>query len=167
MGMPKPTANRTSRPKPSRKPAAPLDELTQELALAFRLDRAALLFVIAETETLRARAARTLLEKIKGSGYAVQWMDADRVTDNDIPMALKAKRNRAGTVYFVRNLAQGGLAALRALNIRREMFSGLGVRVVFWLTPTEEAQLAHQAPDFWAFRHRTVALIDPAELAEK
>ena len=81
-----------------------------------------------------------------------------RVPDGDLPMMLKQQAKRKHKVYFVRELERGGEPALRALNIRREYFTELRTRVVFWLTPNEEKQLAHYATDFWSIRHRTVHL---------
>jgi hypothetical protein len=66
--------------------------------------------------------------------------------------------SRRDTIFFVHRIGAGGTGALRALNIRREYFTLLHLRAVFWLSPTEEAAIANRAPDFWVFRHRAVYL---------
>lgn len=138
--------------------ANPVDELVAELALAGRLGRASILFVVAAHEAVRERAAAELEGKLRADGLAVVTLDAADVPEGDIPLALAEAANRETTVFMVVHLTRGGEPALRALNFRREYFTELGARVVFWLTPPEEASLARHATDFWAFRHRTVYL---------
>lgn len=136
----------------------PLDELVQELALALRLDRAALLFVIASARPTRERAQKKLSDALQAMGQHIRFMDASELTDGDVPMAIRNEQERGKKIFFVSNLRAGGEATLRALNVRREYFSELRARVVFWLTPTEEKVLAGHATDFWMFRQRTIYL---------
>ncbi|MEJ5223779.1 MAG: tetratricopeptide repeat protein [Anaerolineales bacterium] len=51
----------------------------------------------------------------------------------------------------------------KPLNIRREILVESRIRAIFWLTEREAIDLARQAPDFWAFRHRVVDFLDPLE----
>jgi hypothetical protein len=160
MGMPKahPSPNPKSRSRSSSKRASPLDELAQELALASRLDRTSILFVVTTTERVRRRAEQELASGLAEAGLSVEVLSAERVAENDIPMAVRARARGAKQVFFVHDLGRGGDRALNALNIRREYFTEGRVRVVLWLTPAEEAALARHATDFWSFRHRTVQL---------
>src|SRR6478735_2783012 len=75
--------------------ANPLDELAQELALAIRLDRASILFVIAETEPVRIRGMQELTSKLQAMHYTVEIMDASRVPVGDIPQAIEQDTQRA------------------------------------------------------------------------
>lgn len=163
MGMPKthPNPNPKSRRRSSSKRADPLDELAQELALASRLDRASILFVITATAGARRRAEQDLASKLEQGGLSVQTLSAEQVAENDIPMAVRSRAKGAKQVFFVHDLERGGERALNALNMRREYLTEGRVRVVLWLTPGEEAALARQATDFWSFRHRTIQLDEP------
>ena len=153
-----PKANPKPRSRSKRSRVNPLDELVQELALAVRLERSSLLFVVAATEALRERAAGELAAKLKARDLAVQTFSAAQVPEGDIPMAIRNETKRAKKIFFAQDLERGGESALRALNIRREYLTELRARVVLFLTPNEEAALAREAADFWSFRHRTVYL---------
>jgi len=82
----------------------------------------------------------------------------------DVPMILVQNPDHERTVYFITGLkwggGKGGNNAYRALNMRREFFIDNQMRVVLWLTRSEAAHLPRQAPDFWAFRHRVIELMD-------
>lgn len=138
--------------------ANPLDELAAELERAGRLERATILFVVGVSEAVRTRAAALLEAKLGTMGTAVAVLDVAELRENDVPLAIKEARRRAHTVFFVQGLERGGERALNALNFRREYFSELRARVVFWLTPADEKALAREATDFWAFRDWTVVL---------
>ncbi len=158
MGMSQTNPKPKTRSRKTTRNADPLDELVQELALAIRLDRAALLFVIASSRATRERAQKKLSEALQAMAQMIEFLDASEIDDGDIPMAIRHAKERGKKIFFVSNLRAGGDATLRALNMRREYFSELRARVVFWLTPTEEKLLARDATDFWTFRHRTVYL---------
>jgi hypothetical protein len=128
------------------------------LALAVRLDRASILFVVAESDALRERAANALAAQLQTLGYLVQTLDAADLPNGDVPMAIEHDSQHMQKIFFIKNLEQGGEPTLRALNIRREYITELRVRLVFWLTPHEEKLLAQQATDFWSFRDRTIQL---------
>jgi tetratricopeptide (TPR) repeat protein len=64
-----------------------------------------------------------------------------------------------GIVFFVEGLRWGHTqeaSLYTSLNHNREFFREYGLRIVFWLTENEITDLAHHAPDFWAFRHYMV-----------
>ena len=158
MGMSQTNPKPKTRSRKTTRNVDPIDELVQELALAIRLDRAALLFVIVASRATRERAQKKLSDALQATGQHIQFLDASEIDDGDIPMAIRNARERGKKIFFVSNLRAGGDATLRALNMRREYFSELRARVVFWLTPTEEKLLARDATDFWMFRQRTIYL---------
>ena len=68
--------------------------------------------------------------------------------------------NRDEIVFFVSEISNAdGITSGKiygALNLHRELLVEQRIRVIFWLTEAEAAQLPHRAPDFWAFRHRVI-----------
>jgi len=163
MGISKTNHQRQPRRKPSPRrktpdPANPLDELAEELALAVRLDRPSILFVVAESDALRERSADTLAAQLQTMGHQVETLDAAQLSGGDVPMAIEHDSQHMQKIFFIKNLEQGGEPTLRALNIRREYITELRARIIVWLTPRGEKLLAQQATDFWSFRDRTVYL---------
>lgn len=59
-------------------------------------------------------------------------------------------------VMFVLGLDSLGVEGLRSLNFRRELLVEQRVKLVLWLTEAELQSVAREAPDFWAFNHRTI-----------
>jgi len=105
-----------------------------------------------------------LLEKeISRLGQQVFHL-AINTEDFDIPMFLSRYPARESTVFFVKGLKLAGRKesyhAYRALNIRRELLVDHRIRVVFWLTETEAADLPARAPDFWVYRHRVIEFLE-------
>ena len=45
-------------------------------------------------------------------------------------------------------------------NIQEEFFVENDIRIVYWLTEEEAADLARTAPDYWSFRHRVFDFTD-------
>ena len=86
-------------------------------------------------------------------------------------MILVQSPDHEHTVYFITGLkwggGKGGYNAYRALNMRREFFIDNQMRIVLWLTKSEAAHLPRHAPDFWAFRHRVVELLDSPSALKK
>ncbi len=66
-------------------------------------------------------------------------------------------------VFFVDELTQnhaGDYSIYLQLNKHREFFNEGCIRIVFWLTQKEIVELAHQAPEFWTYRHGVVEFVD-------
>ena len=72
--------------------------------------------------------------------------------------------NLDNVVFFVEGLrwgsGQADVHAYQTLNNHREFFIENQIRVVFWLTEKEAIDLAHFAPDYWAFRHRVIEFVE-------
>lgn len=138
-----------------------LELILEELELAIRWGRPAILLVVYAGESVRQQAEARLEERLRAMDQRIQRLEVN--TDQfDVALALAQRADREQSVFFVTGLRRGGGRdrgnAYRALNLRRELFVEYSLRVIFWLTPQEAAELPRRAPDFWAFRHRVVEL---------
>lgn len=138
-------------------------QLCDELRLAGEWERPSILFAVCQTETIRAAGQSALAKLLELVGQKVSVVQVDAKKNVDIPLLLSRKHHRTQKVFFVQGLDAGGGAALGALNLRREYLVDKKIRVVFWLTESEEQAVARAAPDFWAFRHQVIYLTDDVE----
>jgi hypothetical protein len=86
----------------------------------------------------------------------------DRKTGQIIPF-LQEFKNPANAVFFIDGFRWGKSDAAGVysnLNLQREFFVERQIRTIFWLTENEIVELAHAAPDFWAYRHRVIEFVD-------
>lgn len=143
-----------------------IDQLAQELQMAARFDRPAILLAVFRSEWVRQEAEELLAIRLREIGQQVESVFVNP-QNADLPSYLREHANSQGTVFFVSGLqfggGQDGRNAYRALNYRREYFIDYRLRVVFWLTEQEEREVARSAPDFWAFRHRVLVFLDPPQ----
>jgi hypothetical protein len=147
--------------------ALPLEErmmlLTDELVLAAKWHRPSILLVVYRSELVRRAARKLLVAQLSPQGDALCPITV--TPDNyDVLRALVARPASRSTVFEISGLRHGpgkyGAHTYQALNLRRELLVERGLRTIFWLTQAEARQLPRQAPDFWAFRHRVVSLVD-------
>jgi tetratricopeptide (TPR) repeat protein len=152
------------------RPDEPFDErverLKQELALALQWDRPSILLAVYASMFVRADAEAVLEVWLREQGQAVARVQVSGPDDPaaDVPLVLREWPDRARTVFFVSGLRQGAPTTWNALNVRREYLVDGRIRVVFWVTEGEAAELPQRAPDFWAFRHRVVEFVEPPEV---
>lgn len=136
-----------------------INSLLEELVLADKWHRPSLLLAVHKSKFGQDRAQAALEQKLKGVGHDVTHIVIDP-DHSDVPHLAVAAAASHPTTFFISNLDWGGGAdrkdAYRALNIYRELFIDNLLRAVFWLTTNEASTLAHDAPDFWAFRHRVI-----------
>lgn len=146
-----------------RPPDDRIQTLAQELALAYRFQRPAILLAVYRSELIRDDAGRELSAALRESGQNTRELILNE-QDYDLPQILRESPPPVETVCLVRGLRLGGGVdgrnAYRALNFRREYLIEQRLRVVFWLTEQEAAALPFDAPDFWAFRHRVVEFLE-------
>jgi len=137
-----------------------LDILFNELVLATQWGRPSVLLAVNKSKFGQEKAEKALEARLKKQGLEVA-----RIVVNDQRPDVPALIKQAGgkPVFFISNLDWGGgdqgAEAYRALNMQRELFVENRVKAVLWLTTAEAANLARQAPDFWAFRHRVVEFV--------
>lgn len=140
------------------------DILFSELELAVRWNRPSILFAVYDSHVVRRRVIRRLARRLNRIG---QHVCDFRITTAraDVPLALRDHPRRETTVFMVWGLQQAESVfrenPYKPLNIRREILVESRIRAIFWLTEREAIDLARQAPDFWAFRHRVVDFLDP------
>lgn len=147
------------------------DILFDELELAIKWDRPSILIAVYESEYTRIDVVKKLESRLTSLSQEVLHFHIDEKLF-DVPMILVQNPDHERTVYFITGLkwggGKGGNNAYRALNMRREFFVDNQMRVVLWLTRSEAVHLPRQSPDFWAFRHRVVELMDaPKEAIER
>lgn len=138
--------------------------LADELKLAVEWNRPSILFAVYQSHFVMQEAQKALAAQIRAVGQEVERYIVNK-ENADIPFVLSRHPDREKIVFFVQGVQFGGEPALRALNVRREYFVDKSIRAVFWLTEYEATAMAHSAPDFWAFRHRSVDFMDVPELA--
>jgi tetratricopeptide (TPR) repeat protein len=162
------TTTEPPEPRPAR-----ATRLTRELALALKWDRPAILLAIYSSEYVRADVERDLTGWLRGQGQRVVHLRVTGQEDADVPLRMRSSTGDPGrsldpaqTVFFVSGLGSGAPTSYRALNLRREYLVQDRIRAVFWLTEREAVELAHQAPDFWVFRGRTVEFLEAPEPAQ-
>jgi len=141
--------------------------LWNELELAIRWDRPAILLAVYRSELVRAEVEATLRARLRELGHQAIDYRVTGPEEADIPRALIEHPEREDAVFFVSGLrADGadGARAYRALNIRREYFTMYRLRCIFWLTEMEAHDLPRAAPDFWAIRHRALEFVESPDL---
>lgn len=154
-------------PHANRLPAESFDERIQtlfdELSLAITWQRPSILIAVCKSDFACLEGQLALEEKLSKINQAIVPLMPD-AEHFDIPLLLSQDPRRGQAVFFVKklNLGQGThmYHAYRALNIRRELLVDHQIRLVFWLTEQETADLPVHAPDFWAFRHRVIEFMD-------
>jgi hypothetical protein len=147
----------TASPEPR---AARSARLQRELAQALKWDRPAILLAIYASEYVRADVERDLGAWLREQGQRVLHVRVTGQEDADVPLRLREALGNTSSVFFVSGLGHGAPTSYRTLNLRREYLVQDRVRAVLWLTEGEAVELARQAPDFWAFRGRTVEFLE-------
>jgi tetratricopeptide (TPR) repeat protein len=141
-----------------------IDILFRELELATKWQRPSVLLAIYSTECVHGDAELALENRLLDLGQKAHHIIVKNQEDADIPLLISELADLNDVVVFVEGLGWGGgeddFNAYRALNNHREFFIENQVRVVFWLTESEAIDLAHYAPDYWAFRHRVIEFVD-------
>ncbi|MBI5964739.1 MAG: hypothetical protein HY863_14770 [Chloroflexi bacterium] len=137
-----------------------LENLTDELQLAFQWDRPGILLVINNSKLGQVKVQQALAYELTKKNKRVEWVKADHKSPDVIGVMCKTS-NRDEVVFFVTGIGNNADALISskiygALNLRRELLVEQHIRAVFWLTSMEAASLPHRAPDFWAFRHRVI-----------
>jgi len=144
--------------------------LARELERAVKRGTPAILLVIYASEWVREEVERELRRRIADLKQTAVSIQVDK-EHADIPTTLDSYQKAQESIFLISGLGWGGgedgLAAYRALNLRREWFIEKNWRAVFWLSENEAVTLARQTPDFWAFRHRVIEFVEPPEIAHR
>lgn len=136
-----------------------ISTLLDELKLAIYWNRPSLLLAVHRSQSGLEKAQKALEKALKAESVLVVPLEAE-VDRPDIIHRMEEYPRETSTVFFVTNVSAGA-DVYRAMNLFREVIVERSIRVVFWLTNKEAAELPHRAPDFWAFRHRVVEFSSP------
>jgi len=140
------------------KPGRTLDErlsvLLDEIQLAFSWDRPSILLAIQNTKTGLKRAKVAFEAKLTALDKKVVHIDPED-DQKDVLHRMLTLRDPEQFVFFVQNLGSQK-EVYDSLNLHRETAVEQRLKIVFWLTEDEVSNLSRLAPDFWAFRHRTI-----------
>jgi tetratricopeptide (TPR) repeat protein len=141
-----------------------VDELFRELELAVMWQGPSILLAIYSSTHVHDQVKNALRDKLVNIQQEVHQIQVSCEHSSNIPLYLSEIAASEKTVFFIEGLGMGGgkdgKRAYRALSIGREYFTEHRIRSVFWLTEAEANDLAHYAPDFWAYRHRAIEFIE-------
>lgn len=147
-----------------------LQILLDELRLANQWGTASILLTVHKSIFSQEKSRLALQKSLEKEGNSVIGIEINKVGDEFVNSMLELRKER-NFVFFISSVEQIGEKndqdTYRILNIHRETFVEHGIRVVFFLTEREAANLPTHAPDFWAFRHRVLEFSSPrAEIPE-
>jgi tetratricopeptide (TPR) repeat protein len=145
----------------------PFDErveiLARELELAVKWQRPCILLLVYSSEYVRSDVEAALGNYLFDLGQkSVHLRIKDRDTA-DVIEFLQEFKDPANAVFFIDGFRWGitdQASVYSNLNLQREFFVERQIRTIFWLTPNEIVDLAHAAPDFWAYRHRVIEFVE-------
>ncbi len=140
-----------------------IEILAKELELAVKWQRPCILLAVYSSEYVREDVEAALGNYLYDMGQrTVHLRIKDRETSQIIPF-LQEFKNPASAVFFIDGFRWGKSSeagVYSTLNLQREFFVERQIRTIFWLTENEIVELAHAAPDFWAYRHRVIEFVD-------
>lgn len=140
-----------------------IEILAKELELAVKWQRPCVLFVVYSSEFVRADVEAALENTLIDLGQkTVHLRIKNRQTDDIIPF-LKEFKEPSRAVFLIDGLRWGNeeeSSVYSTLNLQKEFFIERQIRAVFWLTQNEIVNLAHCAPDFWAYRHLVIEFVE-------
>jgi tetratricopeptide (TPR) repeat protein len=136
-----------------------IEILAKELELAVRWQRPCVLFVVYASEFVRADVEATIENTLIDLGQKTVHLRIKNRETNDIIPFLKEFKDPAQAVFLIDGLRWGNgqeAGVYSTLNLQKEFFVERQIRAIFWLTQNEIVNLAHCAPDFWAYRHLVI-----------
>ncbi len=146
-----------------------LESIFHELDLALRWRRPSILFAIYNSTVLRRSAQDSLEKQILDSGQNVIHYQVEYESTLNLVQFVSEISGKENAVFYIDPLNSEGKSSqlqnlISLLNSCRDYLVDHLVRVVFWLTEKEALSVAHQAPDFWASRHRVFEFIQEREI---
>jgi tetratricopeptide (TPR) repeat protein len=140
-----------------------IEMLAKELELAVKWQRPCILLVVYSSEYVRRDVETELENYLFDLGQKTVRLRIQNDKADGILSFFKGLKDPAHAVFFVDGLHWGEgeeMSNYSALNLQREFCVERQIRTVFWLTKHEIVNLAHFAPDFWAYRHRVIEFVD-------
>jgi tetratricopeptide (TPR) repeat protein len=119
---------------------------------------------IYNSDDVRADADIALENRLHNLGQSTYHIRIKNQKNADVSLLISELADFGNVVFFIEGLrweaGEDDRCTYRILNRSREFFIENQIRVVFWLTEREAIDLAHFAPDYWAFRHRVIEFVD-------
>lgn len=137
-------------PKSGRAMGDCLSILLDEIRLAVAWSRPSILVGVHPSKLGQEKAIDALERKLTELS-----MDVEHVTPGADQIGSLVTPRSERTILFIQGLGQQK-EVYDELNLHREKIIERRLKVIFWLSTEELVSLSHQAPDFWAFRHRVV-----------
>jgi tetratricopeptide (TPR) repeat protein len=137
--------------------------IAKDLELAIRWQRPCILFAMYSSEYVRADVESLLENHLIDLEQQVVHVRTDTEHPYELLKSMEGQSSENNLVFFVDELTQnhaGDYSIYLQLNKHRELFNEGCIRIVFWLTQKEIVDLAHQAPEFWTYRHGVVEFGD-------
>jgi len=137
-----------------------IDILFRELELAVNWGRPSILLAVYGSDYIRSDAVHALKNRLSSIGQDTVHLNIRSAEHFDIPAHFAAPELWEKSIYFVSGLgsvsSNSRANAYTSLSRGREFFIDNKIRIVIWLTEDEAINLAHCAPDYWAYRHRVI-----------
>ncbi|MEI7844936.1 MAG: tetratricopeptide repeat protein [Chloroflexota bacterium] len=149
-----------------------LESIYHELNLAMKWKRPSILFAIYNSSVIRRSAQDSLEQIILEAGQNVVHFQLEYDQQIDLGKFLDEIIRQGNSILFIDPLHSDGKDSqidnlISMLNSCRGHLVDNLVRVVFWLTEKEALSVAHQAPDFWASRHRVFEFIHQQKVCDE
>jgi hypothetical protein len=138
---------------------AGLEILADEIQLALHWQRPSILLAIQKSKQDMLKNQLALEQELIKTNKIVKRLKFDK-QDPDVINLMCRTPDHNEVIFFVSGMGYtnniDNIKIYNALNLHRELLVEQNIRVVFWLTEQEAANLPYHAPDFWAFRHRVI-----------
>ncbi len=140
------------------------DCVFRELELAIEWQRPSILFALYNSNSMRITAQDALERRILESGKAVIHFQNNDAENTSLGQFITNIPHNDETIFFIDSVTgdcwkNSADYLYKNLNTSRDQLIDHLIRVVFWLTESEAFNLARNAPDFWASRHRVIDFI--------
>ena len=138
--------------------------LAKELELAVKWQRPCILLVVYSSEYVRSDVEAALENYLIDLGQKTVHLQLKNEKTDGVVSFLKEFKDPANAVFLVDGLHwdrnQETAAPTPRSIFRENSLSERQIRAIFWLTQNEIVNLAHFAPDFWAYRHRVIEFVE-------
>ena len=149
---------------------AKLDNISEELALAFRWNRPSILFAIYANNSLRKLAQKKLAALLVKEGYDQVLYQVEYDVTDEFPRLIKQLSGTHSIISIDPMNSNTTISQVNRLIEILDVNKGLAIdsaaKMVIWLTQEESVLFAHLAPDLWSSRHRVIELEDASAQPE-
>lgn len=130
-----------------------LNILLEEVRQALNWSRPSILIAVHQSKNDQSRIIAAMRTRLEGIVEVVNILP-ERGSKSILNQMIETS-DFYESVFFVHGMG-GKRQVYEGLNMFRELIVEKKLKIIFWLTNDEMCQLARQAPDFWAFRHRVI-----------